>query len=69
MVEVKTRSTALYGAPADAVNARKRKALLAAAAEYRALAGWRGPIRFAVVGLTVHPEGGFEAELLEDPFE
>ena len=69
VVEVKTRSSALYGAPADAVNARKRKALLAAAAEYRALAGWRGPIRFAVVGLTVDPEGGFEAELIEDPFD
>ena len=69
VVEVKTRSSALYGAPADAVNARKRKALLAAAAEYRALAGWRGPIRFAVVGLTLDPEGGFKAELIEDPFE
>jgi putative endonuclease len=69
VVEVKTRSTALYGAPADAVNGRKRRALLAAAAEYRALAGWRGPIRFAVVGLTVDPEGGFDAELIEDPFD
>ena len=67
MVEVKTRSTAAFGAPADAVNARKRKALLSAAAEYRALAGWRGPIRFAIVGLTVDPEGGFDAELIEDP--
>jgi putative endonuclease len=69
VVEVKTRSSAAFGAPADAVNARKRKALLAAAAEYRVLAGWRGPIRFAVVGLTVDPEGGFEAELIEDPFD
>ena len=24
---------------------------------------------FAVVGLTVDPEGGFEAELIEDPFD
>jgi putative endonuclease len=69
VVEVKTRSSARFGAPADAVNARKRRALLAAAAEYRALAGWRGPIRFAVVGLTVHPDGGFDAELIEDPFD
>ena len=69
VVEVKTRSTAAFGAPADAVNARKQRALIAAAAEYRALAGWRGPIRFAIVGLTADPEGGFEAELIEDPFE
>jgi putative endonuclease len=66
VVEVKTRSSAAYGAPADAVNVRKRRALVSAAAEYRALAGWRGPIRFAVVGLTVDPEGGFDAELIED---
>jgi putative endonuclease len=68
VVEVKTRTSAAFGAPTDAVNDRKRKALTSAAAEYRALAGWRGPIRFAVVGLTVDPEGGFEAELIEDPF-
>lgn len=68
VVEVKTRSSARFGAPADTVDARKRRALVSAAAEYRALAGWRGPIRFAVVGLTVDPEGGFEAELIEDPF-
>ncbi len=45
------------------------KALKAAAAEYRALAEWRGRIRFAVVGLTGDPASGFTAELVEDPFE
>ena len=69
VVEVKTRSTAAFGAPADAVTSHKRRTLMAAAAEYRALAGWRGPIRFAVVGLTVDPDGGFDAELIEDPFD
>ena len=29
---------------------------MAAAAEYRALAGWRGPIRFAVVALHGDPD-------------
>ena len=42
---------------------------MSAAAEYRALAGWRGPIRYAVVGLTINAAGGFSAELLEDPFD
>ena len=69
VVEVKTRRSAAFGAPADAVDTRKRRALRSAAAEYRALAGWRGPIRFAIVGLTVDPEGGFAAELIEDPFD
>ncbi len=63
LVEVKTRSSAALGAPAEAVDARKRRALGAAAAEYRALAGWHGPIEFAVVSVQ-----GDELELIEDPF-
>ena len=68
VVEVKTRTDEGFGTPAEAVGARKRRALMAAAAEYRALAGWRGPIRYAVVGLTLRPDGAFEAEIIEDPF-
>ena len=68
VVEVKTRTDEEFGTPAEAVGARKRRALTAAAAEYRALAGWRGPIRYAVVGLTVRTDGGFDLELIEDPF-
>jgi putative endonuclease len=69
VVEVKTRTDNSYGTPLEAVGARKRRALMAAAAEYRALAGWRGRIRYAVVGLTVKPGGGFTSELIEDPFD
>jgi len=68
VVEVKTRTSHAFGTPLEAVGSRKRKALLAAAAEYRALAEWRGPIRFAVVGLTGNPDDGFTAELVEDLF-
>lgn len=64
LVEVKTRTSDAFGAPADAVGLRKRRALRAAAAEYRALAGWRGPIDFAVVAIL----DGEEPELIEDPF-
>lgn len=69
LVEVKTRSSDAFGTPSEAVGARKRDALHAAAAEYRALGEWRGPIRFAVVGLTLNASGGFDAELIEDPFD
>ena len=69
VVEVKTRATDAFGTPAEAVGTRKRRALMSAAAEYRALAGWRGPIRFVVVALTGVPDQGFEAELIEDPFD
>jgi putative endonuclease len=68
VVEVKTRTDDSFGTPLEAVGARKRRALMSAAADYRALAGWRGPIRYAVVGLTPKPDGGFISELIEDPF-
>jgi len=69
IVEVKTRTTEAFGAPAEAVGPRKRRALAAAAAEYRLLAGWKGPIRYAVVALVGKPGGGFDSEVTEDPFE
>ena len=69
VVEVKTRTDEAFGTPAEAVGRRKRRALMAAAAEYRALAGWRGRIRYAIAGLMLRPDGAFDAELIEDPFE
>jgi putative endonuclease len=69
VVEVKTRTDDRFGTPLEAVGTNKRRSLMAAAAEYRALAGWRGRIRYAVVGLTVRPDGGFTSELIEDPFD
>ncbi len=68
LVEVKTRSSQRFGAPAEAVGAAKRRAMRSAAAEYRTLAGWRGPIDFAVVALEVGSDGAFVAELIEEPF-
>ena len=64
MVEVKTRSSGDFGGPAEAVGSRKRRAMSAAAAEYRTLAGWRGPIEFAVIAI----EEGRKPQLIEDPF-
>ena len=69
VVEVKTRTSDAFGAPHEAVGPRKRRALQQAAAEYRLLAGWRGPIRFAIVGLQVRADGKFDAEVFEEPFE
>ena len=68
VVEVKTRSTDAFGTPLEAVGSRKRRALVAAAAEYRALAEWRGPIRFAVAAVTVRPDGTLVTELIDDAF-
>jgi putative endonuclease len=69
VVEVKTRTDHGFGTPVEAVGPRKRRAMMAAAAEYRALAQWRGAIRYAIVGLTVRTDGAFDVELVEDPFD
>jgi putative endonuclease len=69
VVEVKTRTSDAFGTPLEAVGSRKRQALMSAAAEYRALTEWRGPIRYAVVALTLQPDAAFDAELIEDPFD
>jgi putative endonuclease len=68
VVEVKTRSSDAFGTPLEAVGPKKRRALNAAVAEYRALAGWRGPISFAIVAVMVRPDGRLEAELIDDAF-
>ena len=68
IVEVKARSSDRYGSPAEAVGERKRRALAAAAAEYRALAGWSGPIDFEVVSVRFGPDGRPAVELLDDVF-
>jgi putative endonuclease len=69
VVEVKTRTDDSFGTPVEAVGTRKRRSLMTAAAEYRALSGWRGPIRYAVIGMIVKADGGFRSELIEDPFD
>lgn len=66
VVEVKTRSSDAFGAPAEAVGPQKRRALESAAAEYRAMADWRGPIDHAIVALIVDRGGKLvSAELIQ----
>jgi putative endonuclease len=69
VVEVKARTSDSFGTALEAVGGRKRQALRAAAAEYRALAEWRGPIRYLVVGVAPREDGRFDAEITEDPFD
>jgi putative endonuclease len=66
VVEVKTRRSDRWGAAAEAVDAAKWRRLRAAAAEYRAWSGWRGPIEFAVVAITITAEGP-QIEVLAGP--
>jgi putative endonuclease len=53
LVEVKTRAGAGHGTPAEAIDHRKAAAMAATVAEYRAASGWRGPVRFQLVGISL----------------
>ena len=53
LVEVKTRAGAGHGTPAEAIDAGKQRAMAGTVAEYRAASGWRGPIRFRLVAISV----------------
>jgi putative endonuclease len=53
LVEVKTRAGARYGTPAEAIDGGKRQAMAGTVAEYRAATGWRGPIRFRLVAISL----------------
>src|SRR5438876_8488612 len=68
VVEVKTRTGGAFGTPLEGVGSRKRRALVAAAAEYRALAEWRGPRRHWGVGPVAQTVGGVVAELIGGSF-
>ncbi|MBC5993904.1 YraN family protein [Pontibacter cellulosilyticus] len=54
-VEVKTRTSAVFGFPEEAVGAKKEKLLLKAAEEYIYQTGWEGEVRFDVVAITLAP--------------
>lgn len=53
LVEVKTRTGSGNGTALEAVDDRKRRAMLGTVAEYRAVTGWRGPIRFRLVAISL----------------
>jgi len=53
LVEVKTRAGGSHGTAAEAVDERKRRAMAGCVAEYRAASGWRGPVRFRLVAITL----------------
>jgi putative endonuclease len=53
LAEVKTRVGARHGTPVEALDERKRRAMAAAAAEWRSAAEWRGRVRLVAVTIAV----------------
>lgn len=65
-VEVKTRTTAVFGFPEAAVGAKKEEQLLAAAEAYIYQTGWEKEIRFDIIAITLAPKQ--EIHHIEDAF-
>jgi len=74
-VEVKTRSSQRYGAPEDAVDARKRERLIRGALAWlheQAPRPWRKrcpTIRFDVIACTLQPDGNLHLRHIEAAFD
>lgn len=71
-IEVKTRSSAAYGTPKEAVDRRKQGRIVKSSMEYLAQK-WQGPeplVRFDVVSIVVSQEAGgeFNCEIIKDAF-
>lgn len=65
-IEVKARTSARFGTPAEAVDSRKRRRILSAATCYAAMHGWMDcRIRFDIIeqtpGKIRHIKGAFDA--------
>ncbi len=68
VIEVKTRRGSQFGSPFEAVDARKRQRLAAAALEYMAARNLDMPLRFDVTAVFVE-KNAFRVELLRNAFE
>ncbi|WP_162428275.1 YraN family protein [Pontibacter pudoricolor] len=52
-IEVKTRTTDLFGFPEEAVGSRKEKLLVNAAEEFIVATGWQQDVRFDIISVTL----------------
>ncbi len=70
VVEVKTRSGARFGSPAEAVGRRKQKKLVALAHAYLARKGLaQAPVRFDVVSVVLRPGRKPKVEVFQGAFQ
>jgi putative endonuclease len=69
-VEVKTRTSAAYGVPGEAVGPRKQHKIWLMASDYLLRRGWFDrPCRFDVVAISIDQGGRRRIEVLTDAFE
>ena len=69
-VEVKTRTSAAYGAPYEAVGPRKQYKIWLMATDYLQRRGWNDkPCRFDIVAISVERDGRRRIEVLTSAFD
>jgi putative endonuclease len=67
-VEVKTRSSIVFGHPEEFVNEKKETKILEGAEHYIFEKDWKGPVRYDVIAVTINKNGGLEIRHIEDAF-
>lgn len=67
-IEVKTRRSALYGAPSEAVSYHKQQKLDRAANLYISYSKHQGDIRFDIVSIYIDPSNHHQIEYIKDAF-
>lgn len=67
-IEVKTRSTDLFGQPTEAISPRKKQLLADAASAYMEHIGHDWAIRFDVISIIYRNENHYTIEHFEDAF-
>ena len=68
-MEVKARSSRLFGDPAEAVTPRKQRQISKAALCYLAKHRYRGAARFDVVAVVLHHKSAPDIEVIRNAFE
>ena len=67
-VEVKTRTSTLFGLPEDFVSAAKQKQMDLAANEYIELMNHKGEIRFDIIAVLLDKQNNYTINHIEDAF-
>lgn len=67
-IEVKTRTSELFGGPTGTLTERQQKLISSAAADYMREVGHDWEIRFDIIGILLEETGDFKLEHVEDAF-
>ncbi|MBK8846861.1 MAG: YraN family protein [Bacteroidetes bacterium] len=67
-IEVKTRSSAVFGEPEEQISTKKQEMMIAGANAYIEEKGWQGESRFDVISIILSPSTPAVIKHIEDAF-